>query len=111
MTSSLAANPGSWTSQELFLIVLCGSLYLASLVYAIWQGSRRDGQRWYWIACAVSIAGGTAWMIYFALASPADGEMPQRFSAGAWFMLLGLFGSIAGLAVHLFQRIFRQPAA
>jgi len=107
MSASLAVNPDAWSTQELFLIVLYGSMYLVSLVYAIWQGNRR----WYWIACAISIAGGTAWMVYFAPAGPADEAMPARYGAGVWLMLLGLFGSVAGLAVHMFQRMFRQPAA
>lgn len=111
MTTGMELNPNIWTTKELTLIVLYGSLYLLSLVYAIWQGCRATSQRWYWIGCAILIVAGTLSMIYAAPDAPDSGEMPRQFGLGVWSMLFGLFAAVAGIAAHLLRRLFMRPSA
>lgn len=111
MPVSMEMNPNIWITKELILIFLYGSLYLLSLVYAIWQGCRATKQRWYWICCAILIVAGTLTMIYAAPDSPDSGEMPRQFALGVWPMLLGLLGAVAGIAAHVLRRLFMRPVS
>ncbi|PFH09547.1 hypothetical protein BCF11_1944 [Collimonas sp. PA-H2] len=109
MATGIQVNPDIWTTRELGLIFLYGSLYLLSLTYAIWQGCRAASQRWYWICCAILIVAGTLTMIYAVPDAPDSGEMPRQFGLGVWPMLFGLLGAVAGIAAHALRRLFMRP--
>jgi len=92
---------------------LLAMLYLFGLVFSIWRSFQASWKRLYWMGCASLMIVGTLAMLFASPDSSTSGEMPQQFGLGAWVVLVGLFGVIAGVISSVFCRFWgvKKPDA